>query len=187
VGKGTGLGLATVFGIVKQSNGEICVRSVPGKGTTFQILFPQQVSCGDLVTPSPEQEAPSGGQETILVVEDEELVRKVTLRILGGVGYHVLTAASGVEGLRLFRSHAGAIDLVLTDMVMPQMSGRDFVTALREIRPATRVLFMSGYSGDSTEVRGILAPDTGFIGKPFRTADLVAKVREVLNVKKSLR
>jgi len=187
VGKGTGLGLATVFGIVKQSNGEISVRSVPGKGTTFQILFPQQVSCVDLFTPSPEQEAPSGGQETILVVEDEELVRKVALRILGGVGYHVLTAASGVEGLRLIRSHAGAIDLVLTDMVMPQMSGQTFVKALREIRPGTRVLFMSGYSGDSTEVRGILAPDTGFIGKPFRTPDLVAKVRGMLDVKKDLR
>jgi CheY-like chemotaxis protein len=182
LGKGTGLGLATVYGIVRQSSGGIRVQSVPGKGTTFQILLPRQLLCAEEISLSPVREAPSGGNETILVVEDEALVRKVALRILEGVGYRVLAADSGVDGLHLFRSHSGNIDLVLTDMVMPHMSGHDFVSALRQIRPTTRVIFMSGYSGDAAVMRNLLAPDTGFIGKPFRSADLVTKVREVLNV-----
>ena len=182
-GRGTGLGLSTVFGIVKQSCGEILVESAPGRGTTFRILLPRIPGDSNLLPVNPEAtpKAITGGTETILVVEDEEGLRNVALRVLTQAGYSVLAAASGKEALRLCEQHAGRIQLLLTDVIMPEMSGKELAEHLARTCPAVKVLFMSGYTQDTIVHHGVLDPAVHFLGKPFTAAALRQKVRGVLD------
>jgi CheY-like chemotaxis protein len=180
-GKGTGLGLSTVYGIVKQSGGHVWVYSEPGQGTTFKVYLPRAHSLAKPVLKElPPSVHPVGG-ETILVVEDEEALRNVAKRILGAAGYTVLTAANGGEALLTCEQHPTEIHLVLTDVVMPKMSGRVFVERLAKVRPGIRVLYMSGYTDDAIVHHGVLDAGTHFLGKPFTSADLTRKVREALD------
>ncbi len=179
VDQGTGLGLSTVYGVVKQSNGSIEVYSELGHGTTFKVYLP--VVEADVEEGSPgEATALPRGLETILLVEDEPAVRKVAVRILEMGGYKVLEAAGPGEALALARQHGESIDLVLTDVVMPEMSGPECCEQLSKIVPDVKVLFMSGYTADAIARRGVLEKGTNFIPKPFTVDSLARKVREVL-------
>src|SRR6266571_4899733 len=186
VGKGTGLGLATVYGIVKQSEGYITAYSEPGHGTTFKIYLPRAAAPGAAsptppAPPAPQGKATAGGSETILVVEDEEAVRSLSRRALEASGYTVLAAADGPDAVRLLERYRGPIHLVLTDVIMPGMNGRELAQRLVQRRPGLRVLYMSGYPGDAIVHRGALEPGTAFLQKPFMPEDLARKVREVLD------
>jgi two-component system cell cycle sensor histidine kinase/response regulator CckA len=181
VGKGSGLGLSTVYGIVKQSGGSIFVYSEVGLGTTFRIFLPREQGPVTSVARAPRAPIRATRGETILVVEDDESLRNITRRILAGAGYRALAAANGGEGLLTCEQHVGDIHLVLTDVVMPQMSGRGFAERLGKVRPGMKVLYMSGYTDDAIVHHGVLDPGTQFIGKPFTQANLLAKVREVLD------
>ena len=182
-GKGTGLGLSTVYGIVKQSGGNIWVYSEPGQGTTFKIYLPRDLSASTTLTGSrlPAIQDRPRGTETVLLVEDEEAVRDVAKRILREAGYTVLAAASPDEALLACKTHLGKIHLLLTDVVLPQMSGKLLADRLAMARPGIKVLYMSGYADDAILHHGTLAPGTHFIGKPFSAADLARKIREVLD------
>jgi two-component system cell cycle sensor histidine kinase/response regulator CckA len=179
-GKGTGMGLSTVYGIVKQSGGHIEVTSQPGQGARFEVYLPR-VSAE--TTRAPRLRAlirPDGGTETVLLVEDDDLVRKAARRILETEGYKVMEAANGAEALALAQPFAGAIDLLLTDVVMPRMNGRDLATAMRAARPSIKVIYVSGYAA------GVLdSEDAGerraHLRKPFSPAALLGKVREQLD------
>ncbi len=179
-GKGTGLGLATVYGIVKQAGGDIYVYSELDKGTIFKIYFPfhSPVHSGELSNSGPE--IISNGTETILVVEDEDSVRALACNVLKVRGYTVLEAASGEEALQIASRYNKHIHLAVTDVVMPQMSGREFVDRLLEIKPDVNVLYMSGYTDEIIAPHGVLSDETHFLEKPFTPAKLAAKVREVL-------
>jgi PAS domain S-box-containing protein len=181
-GKGTGLGLSTVYGIIKQSGGNIWVYSEVGKGTTFKICLPRDFSATASTTIKPSATTKrSKGTETILVVEDEEALRKVALRTLGASGYKVLTASDGEEALLVSARHVGDIHMLLTDVVMPGMSGRALAQQLSKARPTVKVLYMSGYTDNAIVHRGALDPGTHFLAKPFTSAGLTRKVREVLD------
>jgi len=179
-GKGTGLGLSTVYGIVKQSGGNIWVYSEPGRGTTFKVYLPRVDAPAADIKRRPVSMMATGS-ETVLIVEDEEAVRRLADRILRSAGYKVLTAAGGGEALLLCEKHDGAIDLLLTDVVMPQMSGRELAERLAKTSPKLKVLYMSGYTDNAIVHHGVLDPGTRFIGKPFAAAELTRKVREVLD------
>ncbi len=179
-GKGSGLGLSTVYGIVKQSGGCIYAYSEPGKGTTFKVYLPRELSRAPVVKQVPTTKR-SGGQETVLLVEDDEAVRSVAKRILEAAGYTVLSAASGDEGLLLCEQNPVEIHLVLTDVVMPEMGGRVFIERLAKVRPGMKVLYMSGYTHDAIVHHGVLEKGTLFIGKPFSQSELLRKVRDVLD------
>ena len=181
-GMGTGLGLSTVYGIVKQSGGSIRVCSVPGHGTRFTIYLPRELSERDSAPRAETQVArPQLGNETILVVEDEDAVRSITRRILVAAGYTVMCAANGRDALRLLETYDQPLPLVLTDVVMPHLGGRALAVELRRLRPLTRILFMSGYADDATLRDGHLEAGTRFLAKPFKAVDLTAKVREMLD------
>ncbi len=179
-GKGTGLGLSTVYGIIKQTAGHIWVSSEPGKGTTFEICFPR------VDEPLPEgQKATSpgilrGGRETILIVEDEEGVRKLTRKILSRQGYKVLEASSGGDALLLCEQRNEPIHLILSDVVMPGINGPELARRLQALAPEVKVLFMSGYADQAIFQSGILEEKASFIQKPFSARDLVEKIREVI-------
>ena len=187
VGKGTGLGLSTVYGIVKQSGGNIWVYSEPGFGTVFKVYLPRidDATANSIARQAQESNAPRG-TETILLVEDEDVVRGLTRKILMQAGYNVLDAGSGDEAIRLCATHAGSIDLLLTDVVMPEISGKEVADRLLELRPSIRVLFMSGYTDEAIVQHGVLDANVKFIQKPFTWIALTRKVREVLNRKTSL-
>jgi PAS domain S-box-containing protein len=179
-GKGTGLGLATVYGMVKQTGGDIWVYSEPGQGTTFKLYFPRVAEPVTDGGPNDPQTARRSGGETILVVEDEKAVRELTVRILQQLGYTILTACSGAEALEISRSHDGHIDLLLTDVVMPNMSGRQLADHLQGTRPDTKVLFLSGYTENTVVHHGVLDAGVDFLPKPFSRENLSKKLREVL-------
>jgi PAS domain S-box-containing protein len=181
VGRGTGLGLSTVYGIVKQNNGFINVYSEPGKGSTFRIYIPRFEGIStDAHADIPLLPERSAG-ETVLVVEDELPVLKLTQRILERLGYKVLPANSPAEAIRLAKEHAGKIDLLITDVVMPEMNGRDLANQLLSTNPELKQLFMSGYTANAVAHRGVLEEGVYFLQKPFSTIDLAAKVRKALN------
>ena len=179
-GKGTGLGLSTVYGIVKQSGGYVWVESAPEEGSTFTIYLPRVEAPADEEGDEPLSGAKRGG-ETVLLVEDDAVLRELARRILAGSGYHVLPAGGVVEAERFCRQHAGNLDLLLTDVVMPGMSGRDLARRLAVTRPRMCVLYMSGYTDDVIVHRGVLEPGTHFLQKPFTPRALLHKVREVLD------
>jgi CheY-like chemotaxis protein len=181
LGKGTGLGLSTVYGIVKQSGGLIWVYSEPGKGTTFKIYLPRLEAPGDVAGLSQVPGKCEWGSEIILLVEDEDMVRQVARRILARHGYTVLEAASGDDALAVSREHAGPIHLMLTDVVMPGMSGQEIAENLKLQRPEMQVLFMSGHTENAIVHHGVLDPGTAFIQKPFKHTVLTHKIREVLD------
>ena len=180
-GTGTGLGLATCFGIVKQNTGHINVHSELGSGTTFKIYFPQVQSAIEPLRVRNRPAEVAGGNETVLLVEDEPVVRELAVATLREKGYTVVEAVNGEEGLRMARQHDGKIDLVLTDVVMPVMGGKEMADALRTSHPDTKVLFTSGYTEDALGHHGVLRPGILFLPKPYLTATLARKVREVLD------
>jgi PAS domain S-box-containing protein len=182
-GRGTGLGLSTVYGIVKQSGGNIWVYSEPGQGTVFKVYLPQLQEDAEAPRKSVVETVVPRGSETILLVEDEDVVRGLARQILEQAGYNVLDASGGEEAIRLCRERRGPIDLLLTDVVMPETSGREIARRLTKLRPATRVLYMSGYTDDAIVHHGVLDSDVEFIQKPFTPVALARKVREVLDVK----
>jgi len=179
-GKGTGLGLATVYGIVKQSGGYIAAQSTPGKGTTFKVYLPRVDEEITAVEPIRTGLAPIRGSETILVVEDEDSLRSLVRSVLGARGYTVLEASHGEQALLICEDQNKAIDLVLTDVVMPQMNGREMAKRLASRRPKTKVLFMSGYTDNALAQPGVGDEHLQFIQKPFTPDALARKVREVL-------
>ena len=187
VGKGTGLGLATVYGIIKQSNGGIEVKSQIGKGTTFRIYFPRIEPLEEnIVEPQKAEITPVGSssldkQYTILLVEDQEMVRDLVTEILEEEGFKVITAYNGLNALKVTKEYTGSIDLMLTDVIMPEMNGRELAKKIEVEKPELKIIFMSGYTGEEMRNRGVLEPETNFIQKPFSPDSLIEKIREVLN------
>jgi PAS domain S-box-containing protein len=181
--KGTGLGLSTVYGIIKQSEGYIWVYSEAGKGTTFKVYLPRLGEAGlpQAMQPAAAQEQPGPGHETVLLVEDEENLRRLTRQSLGNQGYSVLDAADGTAAIRLSHAHKGPIHLLLTDVIMPGMNGRELANQISPNRPEMRVLYMSGYTENHIGHNGTLDEGITLLQKPFTLPALQAKVREVLD------
>jgi CheY-like chemotaxis protein len=178
-GRGTGLGLSTVFGIAEQSGGHVRVASTPGHGTTFEVFLPA-VSERPHPVEEPSETPLSGGSETILLAEDDQELRTLTARVLTAQGYRVLQAANGVEALRVADQYHGAVDLLTTDMVMPSMGGHALAQELSARRPGLKVLFVSGYTEDAVG-RGELGPGDAFLQKPVDPKVLARKVRQLLD------
>ena len=181
VGQGTGLGLATVYGIIRQNDGFINVYSEPEKGTIFHIYLPRY---GEEIAGTSKEEPVNilpGRGETVLVVEDDTSVLKLAEKFLEGLGYIVLTAGKPGDAVRIVEQHSGQIHLLMTDVVMPDMNGQELADRLRAIRPEMRCLFMSGYTADVIAHRGVLNEGIKFIQKPFSLSNLAAKVRRVLD------
>ncbi len=181
IGKGTGLGLATVYGIVKQSGGWIWVYSEPGQGTTFKIYLPCVTEAVPPAAVTPAPPASVRGSETILLVEDDEMIRNLVPKVLKANGYRVLVAANGRDAERMAGQHEGPIHLLMTDVVMPGMNGREVAERLAAARAGLRVLYLSGYTDDAIVHHGVLEPGVAFLQKPFTPAVLGRKVREVLD------
>jgi PAS domain S-box-containing protein len=179
-GKGTGLGLSTVYGIVKQSGGYVWVYSEVGRGTTFKLYFPRVDAAPDAMLPAREP-ATVSGTETILLAEDDDVLRPLARGLLEKLGYTVLDGADAEEALEAARRYSEPIHLLLTDVVMPGVSGRELARALEKLRPDTRVLYVSGYTDDAIVHHGMLEPGLNFLQKPFTPAALARKVREVLD------
>jgi CheY-like chemotaxis protein len=180
-GKGTGLGLSMVYGFVKQSGGAIRVESEPGLGTSFRIHLPAMAGTPDERQVSGRPRAPGGGNETVLIVEDEEGVRRLVTSILRRYGYRVLEARNGREALSVAKQHDGPIDLLLSDIVMPGISGTEVWSQLRAVRKHLKVLFVSGYAGGSIPDLAFVESMGRFLRKPFTPDELAATVREVLD------
>jgi len=181
-GKGTGLGLATVYGFIKQSGGNVWVYSEPGMGTTVKIYLPREAAG---VEPPPLMVISAcqrRGSETILVADDEESIRSLVMGILQGYGYTVLAAGCPIEALKIIKEFNRPIHLLLTDVVMPQMSGRELAEQMSVARPNTKVLFMSGYPDSTIAHFGVLNAGVPFLQKPFTPEGLTHKVREILDL-----
>jgi CheY-like chemotaxis protein len=180
LGKGTGLGLSTVYGIVKQSMGNIWVYTEAGLGTTFKVYLPAHEGEVDGKQPAQSSQPIAPGSETILMVEDDKMMRRLTRAVLENSGYKVIEAADGPEAVLVCEQYQGTIHLLLTDVVMPGMSGRIVSDRIKALRPQIVVLYMSGYTEDAIVNRGILSEGINFIEKPFATAALTRKVRDLL-------
>jgi nitrogen-specific signal transduction histidine kinase/ActR/RegA family two-component response regulator len=180
-GKGTGLGLAMAFGIVRQSGGHIAAYSEPGLGATFKIYLPIVAEDSHVPSPTTNKRTVTAGTETILLVEDEDAVRNLARLILTRQGYTVLEARNGGEALLLWERHGEEVDLLVTDVVMPHMSGRQVADRLRALRPSIRVLFLSGYTDDAVIRHGVIDAGVPFLQKPFKADSLAQKVREALD------
>jgi len=180
-GKGTGLDLSTIYGIIKQNNGFIWVYSEPGQGSTFKIYLPKMK--GDVkaeekeITPIHDL----SGSEAVLIVEDEDSLRKLLRTVLKHRGYKILEAENGEDALRISNEHEGTIDLMITDVVMPKMGGKETAERLELLHPQMKVIYMSGYTDDAIVHHGVLAPGLNFLEKPFSPEKLAHKVREVLD------
>ena len=181
-GKGTGLGLSTVYGIIKQTGGNIWVYSEPGQGTTFKVYVPAMPADAKVAATGIKKEDIPTGSETVLLVEDEDVVRGLAVKILEAAGYKVLEARRGEEAIKLCSETSKPIDLLLTDVVMPEISGKEVADRLNELRPDLKVLYMSGYTDEAIVHHGVLDSSVQFIQKPFTPAALARKVREVLDV-----
>jgi CheY-like chemotaxis protein len=179
-GKGTGLGLATVYGIVRQTGGGISVESEPGKGTTFQIYLPQESRPVETsrVLPAPVEK--SKNFETVLVVEDEDIVRELVCEVLEDQGYNVICAPDGIEALRVAEDYDGEIHLLVTDVIMPHMNGHELAVKLSALRPEMKILYVSGYSDNDIGDHGVLDPRYELLQKPFTPQTLARKIRDVI-------
>ena len=182
-GRGTGLGLSTVYGIVKQTGGNIWLYSEPGKGTTFKIYLPAIAALPEDIGKVAPAEAPRRGAGTVLVVEDDEQLRRLTHRALDAQGYMVLVADRGATALDIARRHKGEIDLLLTDVIMPDTNGRKLAETIQAARPGMRVLYMSGYPDGAIASHGMLEPGVAYLAKPFTTEAITRRVREVLETR----
>jgi CheY-like chemotaxis protein len=180
-GHGTGLGMATAYGIVRQTGGHIAVYSEPGVGTVFKVYLPRVNGEGEAVPPPKVDRRLATGAETILLVEDEDGVRGLTARVLQRAGYRVFTAANGHEALALAEERGDAIDLLVTDVIMPQMNGRQLAERLLERWPGLRVLYVSGYTDDAVLRHGVLRAEVAFLQKPYLPSALTNKIRAVLD------
>jgi two-component system, cell cycle sensor histidine kinase and response regulator CckA len=178
---GTGLGLATVYGAVIQSGGHIWLYSERGRGTIFKIYFPRVNKPSDSIALPQSPAAKSAGSETVLLVEDSESLRDVTKEFLEMAGYNVLDSCNGQEALCFARGHAGPIHLLLTDVVMPGLSGPELARDLQQLHPETRVLFMSGYTADAMNQHGVLEEGLSLLPKPFTRSSLTQKIRDLLD------
>jgi CheY-like chemotaxis protein len=185
-GRGTGLGLSTVYGIVKQNDGYIMTYSEPGHGTTFRVYFPSVRQSPELFGQKSDRSEVARGSETILLVEDEKSLRELARELLEANGYHVIEAEHGEKAIQLVENSQAPIDLLLTDVVMPGMTGKQLAKRLLELRPDLHVLYMSGYTDDVINTRGVLMGDTLLVAKPFTRALLLRRVREALTTKPSL-
>jgi len=180
LGKGTGLGLATVYGIVKQSGGYIWVYSEIGRGTSFKIYLPRVEPSGQTPAPKESDKSSVHGSETILLAEDSDSLREMARDYLESIGYNIIEAASGKEALERARDFAGPIHLLLTDVVMAEMGGPELAEQLLALRPGVKVIFASGYTNDAIARNGVLDTAVVFIQKPYRPKALAQKIREVL-------
>ena len=180
-GKGTGLGLTTTYGIVKQFGGHITVYSEVGRGTTFKTYFPESQGESEAGSPATQESVLLRGNETIMVVDDETNIVNMISQILTELGYHVIAATSGCEALSLSDQHAQMIDMVLTDIIMPELNGPDLVRMLHRKRPTLKALYMSGYANNAAVQIGVLKPDTAFLQKPFSSETLTCCIRKVLD------
>jgi CheY-like chemotaxis protein len=181
-GQGTGLGLSTVFGILTQSGGHLTVDSTPGRGAAFNAFFPRvDQAAAEEPAPSPPPPSTTGGTETVLLVEDEEVVRRLARNVLASKGYTVLEASSGEAAISLGESHPARIDLVITDVVMPGMTGRELADRLNARLPGARLLYISGYAEEDVLGQDELESGLPFLSKPFSPDQLLRKVREALD------
>jgi CheY-like chemotaxis protein len=182
-GKGTGLGLAAVYGIVRKGNGAITVDTEAGKGAVFRILLPRIQATPTQRMRATREDPPGMGTETVLLVEDEHSVRSLARTVLEKHGYRVIAAAQGEEALDHVRRYPGTIHLLVTDVVMPGMGGHQLAEHMRELRPDTRVLYISGYNDSTTAIEGVLQAGAAFLQKPFTPGRLARAVRSVLDDK----
>ncbi|MBT9438751.1 MAG: response regulator, partial [Desulfobacterales bacterium] len=184
VGKGTGMGLSTIYGIIKQNNGFVWVYSEPGQGATFKVYLPEVKKDADLEKKEQTHVDDLSGSETVLIVEDNDSLRNFAQKILHIYGYRTLNAENGEDALRVCKEHDGRIDLMITDVVMPKMGGREAAKRLQPLYPQMKVIYMSGYTDNAIVHHGVLEPGLNFLEKPFTPEGLARKVREVLDAER---